>query len=111
MNPSLFDWRAVPWATSYPNLDPQKVGVGADSGCVSCTIICAAFRSVGLDLRTSHDVQLLSLFHKDEKGSLLAMAQLAEGSNILVELYTVQGEFLLACSNVLLNYAYYVTPT
>lgn len=110
-NPSLFDWRAVSWATFYTHLDPRKVGIGADSGCVSCTIICAAFQSVGLDLRTSHDVQLLSPFHTDEKGSLLAMAESNERSNIVVELCTLQGEFLLTCSNVLSNYSQHVTPT
>jgi hypothetical protein len=104
MNPSIFDYRAVSWATSYPKLSPQKVILGTDSGCVSCTIIDAAFQSVGLDLRTSHDVQLLSLFHKDEKGSLLAMAQSKERSRSLVEMYTVQGEFLLASSDILWNY-------
>jgi hypothetical protein len=89
MNPSLLDWRAVSWMTLYPDLDHRKVVIGADSGCVSCTIIYAAFRSVGIDLRTSRNVQLLRLFQKDEEGSLLAMAIPDQGRNILVELYTV----------------------
>jgi hypothetical protein len=105
MNPSLFDWRAVPWATLYPDLDPQKVVTGVDSGCVSCTIIYAAFQSLRIDLRTSHIIDTLSLFQKDKKGSLLAMATLKNGSCISVELYTVQGELLLACPKVSLDHA------
>lgn len=105
MNPSLFDWRADPWANSYPDLDPQRVVTGADSGCTTCNIIYAAFQSVGLDLRTSHDVHLLGLFHKDDNSSLLAMATSKEGCNVFVEFYIVQGEFRPACSNISLNYA------
>lgn len=105
MNPLLFDWRAVRWALSYPNLDPQKVVGGAGSGCMSCIIISAALQSVGLDLRTLHDTQSLSLYNKDEKGSLLATAVLNERCSVVVELYTVQGEFLSSCFDILLNYA------
>lgn len=105
MNPSIFDWRAVIWASSYPDLDPQKVVIGAGSGCMSCTIIHAAFQSAGLDLRTSDEVQSLSLFRKDENGGLLAIATPNEGRSIVVELYTAQGELLLSCTNILLNCA------
>ena len=82
------------WADSYPRLHPQKVVIGSDSGCVSCIIICTAFQSVGLDLRTSHDIQSLWLSRKDEEGKLTAAAALNEGLIIWVEFYTVQGEFL-----------------
>ena len=93
MNPSIFDWRAVKWASSYPTLDPQKIVTGTGNQCMSCTIIDSAFQSVGLDLRSLHDTQYLSLFKQDEKGSLLASAVLSEGCSIVVELYTVHGEF------------------
>lgn len=94
MNPSIFDWRAVRWARSYPNLDPRKIVIGADNQCSSCMIIKAAFQSVGLDLHILHDTQYLSLHNKEENGSLLALAVLGERRTVLVELYTVPSESL-----------------
>ena len=94
MNPSIFDWRAVRWAKSYPNLDPRKIVIGANNQCSSCMIIKAAFQSVGLDLHILHDTQYLSLYNKEEKGSLLASAVLGERRVVVVELYTVPSESL-----------------
>lgn len=93
MNPSIFDWRAVRWAISYPNIDPRKIVIGADKQCSSCMIIEAAFESVGLDLHMLHDTQYLSLHHKEKKGSLLASAVLGK-RRVVVELYTVPSESL-----------------
>jgi hypothetical protein len=93
MNPSIFDWRAVSLATSYPKLDPQKIIHGSKNGCMSCTMIKDAFHSVGLDLNMAHDTEnlWLCLFHMDQNGSLLASATSHEGYNI-VEFYTVPGK-------------------
>lgn len=57
-------------------------------------IIKAAFQSVGLDLHILHDTQYLSLYNKEEKGSLLASAVLGERRVVVVELYTVPSESL-----------------
>jgi hypothetical protein len=97
MNPSIFDWRAVRWAPTYPKLDPQKIIHGSRNQCTSCTMIKDAFHSVGLDLNMAHDRQnlQLSLFHMDQDGSLLASAASREKYSI-VELYTVPGKLLSA---------------
>jgi hypothetical protein len=94
MNPTIFDWRAVRWAKSYPNLDPQKIVIGADYQCSSCMIIKTAFQSIGLDLNILHNTQYLSLHNKEEKGSLLASAAFDEGRSVIVELYTVPSKSL-----------------
>jgi hypothetical protein len=94
MNPSIFDWRAVTWANSYPSLSPLKIVVGSDNQCLSCMIIRNAFENVGLELHTLHDAQYVSLHKSEEKGSLFAMAVLDEKQHVVVELYTVPGEFL-----------------
>jgi hypothetical protein len=102
MNPSIFDWRAVSWASSYPNLDPQKIVIGTSNRCMSCTIINAAFQSVGLDLQTLQDTEYIGLYNKEEKGSLLLLAVLIERSTVVVELYTVPGEFLSSYLDIVL---------
>ena len=81
------------WTETYPRLDPRKVVTGADGGCTSCTLIYAAFQSVGLDLRTSHPVQIRFSFPKIS-GSLIARAEFDLRTNTSVELYTVQGTIL-----------------
>ena len=94
MNPSLFDFRAVRWATSYPILSPQKIVTGAGNHCLSCEVIKKAFQSVGLELHTLYDTQYVSLYNKAEKGSLLATAVLDYGRSVAIEMFTVPGEFL-----------------
>ena len=88
---AIFDWRAVPWAITYPSLDPQKIILGARSQCTACSIIEAAFQSVGLELKTLHDPKCISLFHEGENSALLAMAFI-DDKPTLVELYTACGE-------------------
>ena len=92
MNPSIFDWRAVRWAKSYPDLDPQKIVLGAGSQCSTCLVITTAFQSVGLDLRTLDEAQCISLHSKEENGSLFASAELGQVGRLTVELYTVPSE-------------------
>lgn len=100
LDPSIFDWRAVRWATVYPYLNSQKIVAGADGGCMSCALICAAFQSVGLDLRTSYRVQDIGLYNQNESGSLIVMAAYFKEINKLVELYTVEGEIPVLFSRV-----------
>jgi hypothetical protein len=99
MNPSIFDWRAVQWASSYPSLDPQKIVSGAKNQCMPCTMIEAAFHTVGLDLHTAHDIQRLSLFTMSQNGSLLALAAI-QGRTRVVEFYTAHSELLSCCVDV-----------
>lgn len=102
MNPSIFDWRAVKWARSYPNLNPLRVVYGARNRCMSCAIIIAAFNSIGLNLHDMHATQPLALYHEDRNASLIALAVLEESCSV-VEFYTVDGE-CSPDSMFLLNY-------
>ena len=92
LDPSIFDQRAISWNFSYPNLDPRKVVGGVDSGCMSCALIYAAFQSIGLDLRTSHDVQEIHVYNKGEGKNLMVTAEYLKEPTIQIELYTIQGE-------------------
>ena len=100
LDPSIFDWRAVRWATAYPCLNSQKIVAGADGGCMSCALICAAFRSVGLDFCTSYGVLDIGLYNENESGSLIIGATSLQEPNKLVELHTVQGEIPVLFSRV-----------
>lgn len=93
MNPTIFDWRAVTWATSYPTLDPRRIAEGARSGCMSCAIVNAAFDGIGICLRTTSDGQRLSLYKKDQDGSLLAQISDDERCKT-IEFYTSSGKAL-----------------
>jgi hypothetical protein len=110
MNSSIFDWRAVRWAGFYPNLDPQKIVDGVRNHCTSCTMINAAFHSIGLDLDTMHDPRCLSLYSRGQNGGLLAKASHDQKCSN-VELYTVEGEFFPSCFNPLSSYAFYMGST
>jgi hypothetical protein len=103
-SPSIFDWRAISWAGIYPKLDPQKIISGVDNRCMSCTVIDAAFRSIGFELHTLKNHQYLSLLKKKGNGSLFASAAIDEERNIAVELYVDPGEFLHTCLNIVLTY-------
>ncbi len=95
MNPSVFDWRAVCWATSYPNLDPHKIASGARNQCPSCVIIYAAFQGIGLDFHVRRDIQHVFLYKKDRNDSLQAFVLLDEKLHI-VEFYTIKSKLLLS---------------
>jgi len=93
MNPTIFDWRAVSWADSYPTLDPRKIAEGARNRCMSCTVINAAFDSIGICLRTMHDEQRLVLYKNDRHGSLLASIVSNQRCST-IEFYTSSGKAL-----------------
>jgi hypothetical protein len=99
MDPAIFDWRAVIWASTYPKLDPQKIIRGSQNQCMSCAMIKEALHSVGLDLDMTYNKQnlSLSLFHISQDGSLRVSAHsgISEGYRS-VQLYTVFGESLFA---------------
>lgn len=92
MNTSIFDWRAVPFASWYQPLDPQKTVQGLENQCRACGVIYAAFKAAGLDLRTWHGGNHLSLFKMHEKAGLLLAAGTPGGHGTALELYTAGGE-------------------
>jgi hypothetical protein len=99
MDPEIFDWRAVTWASIYPKLDPQKIIHGSQNQCMSCAMIKEALHSVGFDLDMTHNKQnlSLSLFHMSQGGSLRVSAH--SGIDEVyksVDLYTVLGESAFA---------------
>jgi hypothetical protein len=99
MDPAIFDWRAVKWASIYPKLDPQKIIHGSLNQCMSCAMIKEALHSAGLDLDMTHNKQnlSLSLFHMSQHGSLRVSAHSGIGQGYKsVQLYTVPGEPLFA---------------